>query len=92
MQAWRPQSPLQLFKPGYKDRFTYYTQMFAFFIAVLGLVGIALTAMQTGYAISGYYLSADVTISQQTLEVLLAMNASLAELALKIEQLNLTHS
>jgi hypothetical protein len=48
--------------------------------------------MQTGYAISGYYLSADVTISQQTLEVLLAMNASLAELALKIEQLNLTHS
>jgi hypothetical protein len=92
MQAWWPQNPLQLFKPGYKDRFTYNTQMFAFFIAVLGAVGIALTAIQIGFAISAYYFSADVTISQQTLEVLVAINASLAELTLIIDQLNLTHS
>jgi hypothetical protein len=51
MQAWRPQSLRHLFKPGYKDRFNYYTQMFALFIAGLGLLGVILSMIQTAYAI-----------------------------------------
>jgi hypothetical protein len=51
MQAWRPQSLRHLFKPAYKDRFSYYTQMFALFIAGIGLLGVILSMIQTAYAI-----------------------------------------
>jgi hypothetical protein len=81
-----------VFKPGYKDRFTYSTQMFAVAIAALGLTGVILAGFQTAYAIIAYYHDGEVTISQQMLDVLQAINASLGELTLKIDQLNLTHS
>jgi hypothetical protein len=57
MQAWRPQSFRHLFKPAYKDRFSYYTQMFALFIAVIGLVGIVLSIIQTAYATKGVQIA-----------------------------------
>jgi hypothetical protein len=63
MRAWRPQSLRHLFKPGYKDRFTYYTQMFALFIAGLGLVGVILSMIQTAYAIVA------VKIAREALEI-----------------------
>jgi hypothetical protein len=53
MQTWRPQSLRHLLKPGYKDRFSYYTQMFALFIAVIGLVSVVLSIIQTAYTIKG---------------------------------------
>lgn len=61
MEAWRPQTIRQLFKPGYTDRFTYYTQRFALFvagmslvIALFGLFGIGLVAVQTAYAVKAF--------------------------------------
>lgn len=53
MQAWRPQTLRHLLKPGYKDRFFYYTQMFALFIAVIGLVTVVLAIIQTAYTVKG---------------------------------------
>jgi hypothetical protein len=63
MQAWRPQSLGHLFKPGYKDSFTYYTQMFALFIAGLGLLGVILSIIQTAYTIKA------VKIALEALEI-----------------------
>jgi len=88
MQSWRPRKLRDVFIPGYSDRFTYYTQMFALVIAVLGLIGIALMVVQTGFTIGGSYVTTEVAM--QTLEVLQSLNASLGQLSLKIEQLNLT--
>jgi hypothetical protein len=64
MEAWRPQTIGQLFKPGYTDRFTYYTQRFALFvagmslvIALFGLFGIGLVAVQTAYAVKTFNIA-----------------------------------
>jgi hypothetical protein len=64
MEAWRPQTIRQLFKPGYTDRFTYYTQRFALFvagmslvIALFGVFGIGLVAVQTVYAVKTYSIA-----------------------------------
>jgi hypothetical protein len=70
MEAWRPQTIQQLFKPGYTDRFTYYTQRFALFvagmsllIALFGVFGIGLVAVQTAYAIKA------VNVALESLEL-----------------------
>jgi hypothetical protein len=50
---WRigvSKSVRDLAKPGYGDRFTYYTQLFALFIAAVGVVGVILSIVQTAYA------------------------------------------
>lgn len=51
MRAWRPRRKRDLFVPGYDDRFTYYTQLFALFIAAIGTVGVVLSIVQTAYAV-----------------------------------------
>src|SRR5271155_839488 len=51
MEDWSPKSVRDLTKPGYGDRFTYYTQLFALFIAAIGVVGVILSIVQTAYAI-----------------------------------------
>ena len=51
MQNWRPRRKRDLFKPGYADRFTYYTQLFALFIAVVGTIGVIFSIIQTAYAV-----------------------------------------
>lgn len=51
MRRWRPRRKRDLFKPGYSDRFTYYTQLFALFIAIVGTLGVILSIVQTAYAV-----------------------------------------
>jgi hypothetical protein len=51
MRRWRPRRKGELFKPGYSDRFTYYTQLFALFIAIVGTLGVILSMVQTAYAV-----------------------------------------
>jgi hypothetical protein len=51
MEDWNPKSVRDLAKPGYGDRFTYYTQLFALLIAAIGVVGVILSIVQTGYAV-----------------------------------------
>ena len=51
MRSWRPRRKRDLFKPGYADRFTYYTQLFALFIAIIGALGVILSIVQTAYAV-----------------------------------------
>ena len=51
MRNWQPRKARDIFKPGYGDRFNYYTQLFALFIAVIGAIGVILAIIQTAYAI-----------------------------------------
>jgi len=51
MRRWRPRRKQDLFKPGYGDRFNYYTQLFALFIAIVGTLGVILSIVQTAYAV-----------------------------------------
>jgi hypothetical protein len=51
MRKWRPRRIQDLFKPGYGDRFTYYTQLFALFVAIIGTLGVILSIVQTAYAV-----------------------------------------
>ena len=50
MRNWRPRRIHELFRPGYGDRFAYYTQLFALLIAVVGITGVVLSIVQTAYA------------------------------------------
>jgi hypothetical protein len=61
-----------LFKPGYGDRFTWYTQMFALAIAVIGIIGLV---VQTVYAVQSYRQSTELAL--QALEIALkSLNVS----------------
>jgi hypothetical protein len=51
MRKWRPRRIQDLFKPSYGDRFTYYTQLFALFVAIIGTLGVILSIVQTAYAV-----------------------------------------
>jgi hypothetical protein len=58
MEAWCPQTLRQILRPAYTDRFNYYTQRFTLFItgmslviALFGLFGVGLIAVQTAYAV-----------------------------------------
>jgi hypothetical protein len=51
MRSWRPRRKRDLFKPGYADRFTYYTQLFALFIAIVGTLGVIISIVQTTYTV-----------------------------------------
>lgn len=51
MRTWRPRRKRDLLKPGYGDRFVYYTQLFALFIAIVGALGVVLSTVQTAYAV-----------------------------------------
>ena len=51
MRNWRPRRKRDLFKHGYGDRFNYYTQLFALFIAIVGTIGVILSIVQTTYAV-----------------------------------------
>jgi len=53
MRAWRPRRKRDLFKLGYDHRFVYYTQLFAIFIALVGVSGVVLSTVQTAYAVIG---------------------------------------
>jgi hypothetical protein len=79
MQSWKPRRLGHLVKPGYTDRFSYYTQMFAVLIAIVGLLGLFLSVIQTAYAIISYRDSLEV--ARQSLEVSIqALNVSLESL------------
>jgi hypothetical protein len=96
MRNWRPTRASELFKPGYGDRFNWYTQMFALLIAVIGTVGLILSIAQTAIAVQTYRDSMDV--ARQGLELawasfnlsLVALNVSLEALELQRMQMNLT--
>jgi hypothetical protein len=78
-----------LFKPGYGDRFTWYTQMFALVIAVIGIIGLCLAIVQTVYTIRSYYESTELAL--QSLEIALkSLNVSLKALELQNRQMNIT--
>lgn len=51
MKNWSPRSIRDIGKPGYGDRFTYYTQLFGLFIALIGTLGVILSIVQTAYAV-----------------------------------------
>lgn len=51
MHSWRPRKISDLFNPGYQDRFNYYTQLFALFIAFVGTIGVVLSMVQTAYTV-----------------------------------------
>lgn len=51
MERWRPRRISDLLKPGYGDRFNYYTQLFALFIALIGVIGVTVSIIQTAYTI-----------------------------------------
>jgi len=51
MQNWKPRKVGDLLRAPYGDRFTYYTQLFALLIALIGITGIVLSIIQTVYAI-----------------------------------------
>ena len=51
MRTWRPRRKRDLLKVGYSDRFSYYTQLFALFIAAIGTVGVVLSIVQTAYVV-----------------------------------------
>jgi hypothetical protein len=40
MENWKPQKKTDLWQPGYKDRFIWYTTMFALGIAALGIISV----------------------------------------------------
>jgi len=40
MREWKPEKRGDLFQPGYKDRFTWYTTIFALLIGMLGIISI----------------------------------------------------
>jgi hypothetical protein len=96
MHNWRPRRLRDLLRPGYGDRFMWYTQMFALGIAGIGIFVLFLSIIQTAFAIKSYYDS--LNIAQQNLEVaimglnvsLQALNVSLQALGLQRLQMNLT--
>ena len=47
MREWRPRRIRDIPKPGYDDRFNYYTQMFALLLAVISTLGLFLSLIQT---------------------------------------------
>jgi len=89
MRDWRPRRIRQVFNPGYGDRFTWYTQMFALLIAVLGALGLFFSIVQTAYTIRSY--NDTMRVALQSLEVALAsLNVSIEQLTLQKLQMNLT--
>jgi hypothetical protein len=80
MRNWRPRRVHELFRPGYGDRFIYYTQLFALLIAVVGIVGVVLSIVQTAYAgIAANDNSVEVAI-QDVVTVLQRVETTLSSL------------
>jgi hypothetical protein len=89
MRDWRPRRVKNLRRPGYGDRFTYYTQCFALGIAVIGLIGLVSSILQTAYAIKAYNDS--LAVALQSLEISVkSLNVSLEALALQKRSMNIT--
>jgi hypothetical protein len=89
MRDWRPRRIRQVFNPGYGDRFTWYIQMFALLIAVLGTLGLFFSIVQTAYTIRSY--NDTMRVALESLEVALAsLNVSIEQLTLQKLQMNLT--
>jgi hypothetical protein len=84
VQKWKPRRLRQLLKPESSgvDRFTWCTQMFAITIAIIGLLGLLLSVVQTAYAIKAYDDGLAVALA--------SLNVSLKQLALQRLQMNLT--
>jgi hypothetical protein len=84
VQKWKPRRLRQLLKPESSgvDRFTWCTQMFAITIAIIGLLGLLLSVVQTAYAIKAYDDGLAVALA--------SLNVSLRQLALQRQQMNLT--
>jgi hypothetical protein len=47
MSEWRPKRMQDLLTPGYNDRFTFYSTMFALGVGLLGLVGVISSIIST---------------------------------------------
>jgi len=89
MRDWRPRRIRHIFRPGYGDRFIWYTQMFAFVIAIITTLSLICSLIQALYAIRTYNDSMNVAL--QSLEVAVkSLNVSLESLALQQLSLNMT--
>jgi hypothetical protein len=86
LTIWKPQRFEQLLRSGSAgvDHFTWCTQIFPIIIAVIGLLGIMISILQTSFAIKAYK---DIMAISLRL-----LNISLESLALQKQKMNLTDS
>ena len=96
MRDDQPRGYFEVFRPGYTDRFTWYTQMFALIIAFLGILNVILSVVQTAYAGVAYRDSKRLAVQANDLAIqqlnvsILALNVSLQQLLLQKVQMNIT--
>lgn len=96
MLADQPRTYLDVFRPGYTDRFTWYTQMFAMLIAFLGVLNVILSLVQTVYTGVAYRDAKSLAVQandlamQQLNASIAALNVSLQQLLLQKVQMNIT--
>jgi hypothetical protein len=76
MNEWKPQTVRELFIPGYKDRFAWWTTIFAASIGLFGKIGLVASIIQTVVAFQSYNVSVQ------------ALNISLEALRLQQESMN----
>jgi hypothetical protein len=86
LARWKPQRLEQLLRPGSAgvDHFTWCTQIFPIILAVIGLLGIMISILQTSFAIKAYKDNMSISLR--------LLNASLESLALQKQKMNLTDS
>jgi len=96
MRADQPRGYLDVLRPGYTDRFTYYTQMFAMIIAVLGILNVILSVLQAVYAGVAYNVAKNLAVQANDLALqqlnvsIVSLNVSLQQLLLQKAQMNIT--
>jgi hypothetical protein len=56
MDRWKPRTVKELLQPGYGGRFTWYATVFSFLIAVIGIIAVVTSVMQTVVAFNAYNL------------------------------------
>ena len=71
MNEWKPQRFRQLLIPGYKDRFLWWTTVFAIGIGLLGVFGVITSIVQTILTFEAYKVSLEALKLQA-----LAMNVT----------------
>jgi hypothetical protein len=65
MMEWKPQTVKELFRPGYKDRITWYATMLGILVAVLSIVGIITSLISAVTAIISLKLSLEMLTLQK---------------------------
>jgi hypothetical protein len=65
MESWQPKNMFDIFRPPYRDRFSYYAQMSSLLIAIVGLFGLVLSIIQMPFAIEGFIISKKALAASQ---------------------------